>query len=651
MERKVNGASKNGNYDSGYDTPNPLSPAMTGTSTASGDGNYKGRFDGRHLYAGHANTLVPTRNKTPEEIVEMERQLKEAAIALGEAGKKQVKMARELQLLMLEKEEVETMMGIELQGVQERVATLEALETEVEDLRAKGTGASQDEIEELRKEWDAEREEWERERGDMQDEKMDDLARLQDEMDALRQEDAGTIQDLTAQLDEALNVVQGVIRGYDIPVFSRDTSLKTLLGAVEKHLGGLQAKVEGLEEREREWEVSRKKLEEDVRGGMDKREALFRDLEEARKEVRALQSQSPPLNGRTSVASTATAVSSTASGDAARLIAILQPLWTVLPSPEQRAAKFANQSKFRTGSPTPTSPTLTPSSLGLATPTVTGTPVKSLSDLDVRSLKSLYTPEATRSNSLGPASPTNTTSPARFTVEGFAERVKALIADDRLLIERLIRFAQAHELLKKNAERAQKLAAESSTALETYQRQVRMLETRLERQGQAAAAAIADGISGIGGGGQEVGALQATIERLEKEKRDLEMRAGEQGETCRQLTEANNALSAKTLALAEEAASAPEMVRRQMEAQLVEVRRGMEERRISAEGQLTEAIKEKRDLEDKLNETMRLLDLAREEVDGMRAGESRQRVALLDELNSMQTENGQLRAQLRAFKK
>jgi hypothetical protein len=65
-----------------------------------------------------------------------------------------------------------------------------------------------------------------------------------------------------------------------------------------------------------------------------------------------------------------------------------------------------------------------------------------------------------------------------FTVEAFATRVQALITDDRALIERLLRFAQAHDLLKKNAERAQKLAQEGNAALETYQKQVRTLEER-----------------------------------------------------------------------------------------------------------------------------------------------------------------------------
>ena len=108
--------------------------------------------------------------------------------------------------------------------------------------------------------------------------------------------------------------------------------------------------------------------------------------------------------------------------------------------------------------------------------------------MDVRALKTLYTPGGSGS-SAGTGPPGSPRSPVdggaaalgTFSVEAFAMRVQALIADDRALMERLIRFAQAHDLLKKNAERAQKLAQESNTALETYQRQVRTLEEHLER--------------------------------------------------------------------------------------------------------------------------------------------------------------------------
>lgn len=109
------------------------------------------------------------------------------------------------------------------------------------------------------------------------------------------------------------------------------------------------------------------------------------------------------------------------------------------------------------------------------------------------------------------------------------------------------------------------------------------------------------------------------VEQTVAEKREMEIRAADQAETCRQLTEVNSTLSAKTLALAEEAASAPEAVRKQLECQLSEYKARLRQ--------------------------------AEEEIHAMQTSEQTQRIALLDELNSMQTENANLRAQLRAIKR
>jgi hypothetical protein len=142
----------------------------------------------------------------------------------------------------------------------------------------------------------------------------------------------------------------------------------------------------------------------------------------------------------------------------ARITAVLQPIWATLPSPESRATKLGSISNknIRTGSPILNS---------------SSTTVSSLSELDVRALKTLYdTRQQGNGASPKPGEP--------FSIEAFAQRVQALIHDDRALIERLIRFAQAHDLLKKNAERAQKLAQDGNSAMETYQRQVKALEER-----------------------------------------------------------------------------------------------------------------------------------------------------------------------------
>jgi hypothetical protein len=93
------------------------------------------------------------------------------------------------------------------------------------------------------------------------------------------------------------------------------------------------------------------------------------------------------------------------------------------------------------------------------------------------------------------------------------------------------------------------------------------------------------------------------------------MQAAAQAETCEQLTEANNTLSARTLALAEEAASAPDQLKKQ------------------------------------LAEMKAALDNAQAEVDAMRMSEQSQKVALLDELNTLQTDNAQLREQIRALRR
>jgi len=276
--------------------------------------------------------------------------------------------------------------------------------------------------------------------------------------------------------------------------------------------------------------------------------------------------------------------------DMIKVSSILQPVWAMLPSPELRAAKLSGGRPVlqnRSGS----------QGQGQMSPTGSSN-ATSLSDMDVRSLKTLYD---TRTNA--PSSP----NAASFSIEGFAGRVQALIADDRSLIERLLRFAQAHDLLKKNAERAQKLATEGNNALETYQKQVRTLEER-NMSITAKHTAVQS----------EVQILQEAVDRITAEKGKVEKQAASLSETCQQLAQANNTFGARALTLAEEAATA-EKVRTELMAQLTECQAKLEE--------------------------------AQEEVDAMRRSDQSQTEALLDELNSLQTDNGNLRAQLRAFKK
>ena len=329
--------------DSGYDSSNR---STLTSSSSTGAMPSKSRFDGAHLFAGHADTIVPKREQSAEaaaaEIASLEEKLKAVKISLTAAGKRQAEMARELSMVRLEKQEVETMMGMDLQAAEETIAALdkeiprlENLDSEIRQLHAeKGiweqeraelidrgketeilqarladmktkTGEvaggfektladirensrrqleeKESQIEMLKQEWEADRIAWQRERADIETEKMEDLARLQDEMDRLREEDDQVLQQAGEELNAGLSTAQDLIKKYGIVLLSRDSSLQGLLNAIGMHIQTVHIKLETHARAELEWDVLRRKLEENVGSGFNKRETLSRELEDARR--------------------------------------------------------------------------------------------------------------------------------------------------------------------------------------------------------------------------------------------------------------------------------------------------------------------------------------------------------------------------------
>ncbi|KAG7097405.1 hypothetical protein E1B28_004755 [Marasmius oreades] len=646
MERKVNPmangkgkASLNGvnNGDSGYDSP--LSPT---SSISSANGNGAIPLDGFPFFAGHANTTVPSKRSLKDhasltaEVCYLEANLKAATASLAEATKKQGEMARELNMLRLEKEEVETMLSIDLQNAQETIAALEKELPALEGLEAQFNALRDEKVT-----WEAERSEWEKEkerRGEesekveraVSQEKEEEInhlkaenRRLEDDISRLRYDNENLLRKAGEEIDEGIDAIQDMVQKHSIPtMFTRRESstsyalLLAMVDAVDKHLTDLKSRLEDQAQSDVSWQILRRKLEEDVRLGLDKREALSRELEEARREREEARRENRELETKLrdqqensmsmSIASSGGAsppslpslifpsASELANDSAARkIIAILQPIWAILPSPEARAAQSNAQRSFRAGG-SPGSPS-SPGSPGFISRELSSTPPKSIAELDVRSLKILY-------DSRTLAQQQQVQQP--FSLEGLVARVQALVADDRALIARLLRFAHAHDMLKKNAERAQKLAQESNVALETYQKQVRVLEDMVGKGTVAQ---------------DELHNLYESIERISAEKAEIETEAAKQTEICKQLTEANDTLSARALALADEAAAAPEKARQQLEVQL--------------------------------NELKKALDASRDEVEALRRSEQNQGMMLMDELNAAQTENDRLREQLRALKR
>ncbi|KAH9983526.1 Up-regulated during septation-domain-containing protein [Russula compacta] len=563
------------------------------------------KFDGAHFFAGHEDAVVPgkqsqSRGATPsasrKELEELEAKLADAEVRVQEREAEleiaQMAAASELENARVAAEEqlanLRAASASELARAHERAAELEGsvarfereldssvngredvtymearirtLEREVSDADRKADLA-RIEAEGAAAAWAIEKASWASERALFEQERGRSAGTsetLEKERELWEQEREELVARAKDQIADAAEGLRGLVQRFDIPLFSRESRIGVLVDALGRYLEKHNAQVS----------------EQLLAAETEKRNVMTRELEAAKAEIQALQAQSSSSSPRALSFPTEARPSSpvTFAKDATSFVEILLPLWA--------AAR-----PFRAGN-------------GRASPSQRkghSGPSVSISDMDVRALKTLYTPGGSSSSGSGsspssssgpgrpsaPSSPTennNNNDAGTFSVEAFAQRVQALISDDRALIERLIRFAKAHDLLKKNAERAQKLAQESNAALETYQRQVRTLEEQLAR---------ADG-------------LEEQMEQLAAEKLAMEERATEQAQTLRQLTEANAALSARALQLAQDAAVA--------------------------------------------QDELRAVSLASER-------EQVQRLALLEEINMVQTENGSLRQQLRTIGK
>ncbi|KAI6135194.1 Up-regulated during septation-domain-containing protein [Pisolithus thermaeus] len=608
MEKAVNPPANGYDYND-LDTETPNS-SLTMNSLVSPSTT---RFDATHLFAGHADAQFPRLPSSASDVVELEAKLRAATESLNAANKQQADMARELQQLRLEKEQSELAMGAELQNrnhelSRERLvweedrAKLAIREREVEELQRRLDGLEaerllvdvqreadakmqqkEEEMSALERQLAEAREQWEAEKRTLEEEHLVEVGALQEELESLREST-----EVRAELEEAVDMLHALMRQYDVEHSQDDRSLQGALLSLDSYLSSLSEVLESHHKAHDEWKVLRERLETELRSKYEEHQSVATELEairqerdEAKREIVELDLRIKALNAPTVHRGPPIEYK----GEIADVVALLQPAWAVLPAPELRASTLNTRRHLRA----------TSSASSPGGQSKSGLP--SLSDVDVRSLKALYDAKSAQSAVGGP-----------FSIEAFVARVQALVIDDRALIERLIRFAQAHDMLKKNAERAQKLAQDSNVALETYQKHVAALENQNDGLVARQSALI-----------NEIEELRASVERAVADKREIEMHAADQAETCRQLTEANNALSAKTLALAQEAAAAPEAVRKQLESQVSECR-------------------------EKLRK-------AEEEIHAMQTSEQTQRIALLDELNSMQTVNESLRAQLRATKR
>ncbi|KAF8759796.1 2OG-Fe(II) oxygenase superfamily [Rhizoctonia solani] len=534
------------------------------------------KFDGAHFFAGHAESTggppMPMRaGPSPQDILRM-KQAEETAKA---ATKRATELSRDLGLLKLEKAEAETRAALDIQQAEEQVAELRS---QIGKLTSKSQA-------------------WEKEREELLEDvaqRDKEIEELQDKLNAAERQGGkaggASATEVEAELEGARKAIRGIVRTHRINMQqfasaegeSGVFSVANMVAAIGSHIEFLDETRKGLEKAKRE-------AESESQDAKQAKEKMLAQLDESRQDTQESLRQIATLERQMMVSPfQINTLSDVDFLDGTRNKQIV--LWNFLDRKVPKDGPPSSRTRSRTetrlhhtywahrahfGQPTH------PPYLGRGhqEPAPALRPQRAL----------LISPP-----------------PGKFSIDAFNAKVRALVADDRAIIERLIKFATTHELLKTNAEKAQKLAQESTISLKTYQDQVQTLEERNNTMASRQTALI-----------EELEQIQAGYEELLEIKAQLEIDAARQAEVCANLTEANNTLSASALSLANESSTSVVAARAKLETEAA-------------------ALKKKS-------------DELEAELDRVRGAEQSQRIALLDELNAMQTENTNLRNQIRAL--
>lgn len=350
MEKRINPLAKASSEVtlSGVTTPNRTSTVSSVPSRATSS---KARFEGAHLFSGHADAQVPRLPLSPSDVTILEAKLRAATESLNAANKQQAEMARELQQLRLEKEQLQSTMTTEMHRAGETVAALEKELPRFEELQVKYNDLSKEksiwegdraklmareqEVERLERRLevleersgettemqkmlaDAQqkadsdmqqkdeqisalerqlvqaREQWEAEKASMEEERLAELGPLQEELGALR---TSTV--AQANLDEAINALHELMRQYEVEHSPDDRSLQGSLRSLNTHLESLSEVLDDYREAQGEWEVERERLESELQAHYQERETasadrarLRRERDEAKRELVGMESR------------------------------------------------------------------------------------------------------------------------------------------------------------------------------------------------------------------------------------------------------------------------------------------------------------------------------------------------------------------------
>lgn len=211
-------------------------------------------------------------------------------------------------------------------------------------------------------------------------------------------------------------------------------------------------------------------------------------------------------------------------------------------------------------------------------------------------------------------------------IDDLVSRVRDIVDDGRLMVERMARMETDKERHKANAAKAAQLVDHSRDALATYQNQVAELQERIERRD----AEEVGNTSRNAGSTAELNQLITQVETLRNDLDDamahnsrLEDEVFAKEDAIKRLNDVNSSLSARTLTLAEDAENDKRALSTRLQSQIDVLKKQTEE--------ATQAAAK-----------------AKQDAEAERGAGSLQMMQLMDELNSLQEEVQNLRTKLRA---
>jgi chromosome segregation ATPase len=166
-----------------------------------------------------------------------------------------------------------------------RTNMIEQLERRVHELETLAAGhngsehailAKDEEIRRLQDDAERQRAAWERRVAELAQEKEEEVRRIQGEM--------RNLEVVTEQLDAGRDTLRSLVRSQKVPTSPSDNSLPSLATSLGAHIAKLDTRLKESERERTEVDILRRKYEEDVRNGLEIRERLGREVEEARRE-------------------------------------------------------------------------------------------------------------------------------------------------------------------------------------------------------------------------------------------------------------------------------------------------------------------------------------------------------------------------------